>query len=75
MKKYIIFGIIKIGYIFVKFFGIGLGLDCFWSVSNLKSQNFLVSILVSEKLSGLGFGLDVFGLDFGLDVFGLDYIT
>ena len=40
------------------------------SVSNLRSRNFPVSIsvLVSEKLSGVGLGL-------GLDICGLDYFT
>ena len=44
------------------------------SVSNLTSENFLVSILVlvlvTKKLSGLSLGLGL-----GLDVSGLDYIT
>ena len=52
-------------YIFVKIFGLSLGLGCFWSQpQNLRSRNLRVSISVSEKLSCLG-----------LDVYGLDYIT
>ena len=44
-------------YIFVKCFG----LDCFWFRSRILP--ILISVLVSENLSGLGLGL------------GLDYIT
>ena len=61
-KFFFLFETIKIDYNFVKFFGLGFGLDCSWS-RNLPVS---ISVLVSEKLSDV---------DLGLDVYGLDYIT
>ena len=57
-KKIIVLEIFENGLYFCKNFSISV------LVSNLRSQNFPVSVLVSDKLSGrgLGFSLDVCGL-------------